>query len=46
MAAAPDFQSLIYATEGHAQAGGHAVIATAVEDALLSQPAFARCTQR
>jgi hypothetical protein len=46
LGAAPDFQSLFYTIEGHANAGGHAVIASDVEQALLSEPAFARCTQR
>jgi hypothetical protein len=45
LAAAPDFQSLFYTIEGHANAGGHAVIAADVEQALLSEPAFARCTR-
>jgi hypothetical protein len=46
MASVPDFQSLFYATEGHAQAGGHAAMATVVENALLAEPAFRRCTQQ
>ena len=46
LGAAPDFQSLFYTIEGHANAGGHAVIASDVEQALLAEPAFARCTQR
>ena len=33
-AAAPDFQSLFYLTDGHPQAGGHAVLAGVVEQAL------------
>jgi hypothetical protein len=46
MASAPDFQSLFYSTEGHARAGGHAVTATVVENALLAEPAFRRCSQQ
>jgi hypothetical protein len=46
LGAAQDFQSLFYTIEGHAAAGGHAVIASDVEQALLSESAFARCTRR
>jgi hypothetical protein len=44
-AAAPDFQSLFYLTDGHARDGGHAALAAVVEEALLSEPAFANCRQ-
>jgi GDSL-like Lipase/Acylhydrolase family len=43
---AADFRSLYYLTDGHPNAGGHAVLANVVEHALLSQPAFARCAER
>jgi hypothetical protein len=43
---APDFRSLFYLTDGHPREGGHRVLATLVEQALLSQPAFARCNAR
>jgi hypothetical protein len=42
-AAAPDFQSLFYLTDGHPRAGGHAALADVVENSLLAEPAFARC---
>lgn len=45
-ATAPDFQSLFYLTDGHPQAGGHAALASVVEQALLTQPAFARCVRK
>ena len=44
--AAPDFQQLFYLTDGHPQAGGHAALAGVVEQALLSEPAFAGCASR
>jgi lysophospholipase L1-like esterase len=43
---AADFRSLYYLTDGHPNAAGHAVLANVVEQALLSQPAFARCAAR
>jgi len=43
---AADFRSLYYLTDGHPNAGGHAVLANVVQQALLSQPAFARCAAR
>jgi hypothetical protein len=42
-AAAPDFQSLFYLTDGHPREGGHAALASVVEQALLTEPAFAAC---
>jgi hypothetical protein len=42
---APDFQSLYYVTDGHPRAAGHALLAAAVQQALLSEPAFGRCTR-
>jgi hypothetical protein len=45
-AAAPDFQSLFYLTDGHPQAGGHAALAGVVEQGVLSTPAFAECTRK
>lgn len=45
-AAAPDFQSLFYLTDGHPQAGGHAALAGDVDQALLSIPAFAGCARK
>ena len=45
-AAAPDFQSLFYLTDGHPREGGHAALAGVVDQALLSEPAFARCSPR
>jgi hypothetical protein len=42
-AAAPDFQSLFYLTDGHLREGGHAAIGKVVTDALLAEPAFAAC---
>ena len=44
-ASAPDFQSLFYLTDGHPQAGGHAALATVIEQALLSEAAFAGCSR-
>jgi len=44
-ASAPDFQSLYYLTDGHLRQGGHAALAAVVEKALLSEPAYARCSQ-
>jgi hypothetical protein len=44
-AAAPDFQSLFYLTDGHPKPGGHAALARVVEQALLTEPAFNRCKQ-
>lgn len=44
-AAAPDFQSLFYLTDGHPQAGGHAVLANVMEQALLAEPMFATCAR-
>jgi hypothetical protein len=44
-AAAPDFQSLYYVTDGHPKQAGHAALAGVVEQALLSEPAFAGCTR-
>ncbi len=35
-ATAPDFQSLFYLTDGHPQDGGHAALASVVEQGLLS----------
>jgi hypothetical protein len=45
-ASAPDFRSLFYLTDGHPQAAGHAALAGVVEQSLLSEPAFARCSAR
>lgn len=42
-AAAPDFQSLYYLTDGHPREGGHAAIAQALVPALRALPEFARC---
>jgi hypothetical protein len=42
-AAAPLFRSLFYLTDGHPKEGGHAALAGAVEQGLLSEPAFAAC---
>jgi hypothetical protein len=42
-AAAPDFQALFYLTDGHPRQGGHAAIAEAVEQGVLSVPAFTAC---
>ena len=42
-AAAPDFEALFYLTDGHPREGGHAAIAEAVEQGVLSLPAFAAC---
>ncbi len=44
-AEAPDFRSLYFVTDGHPRPAGHAVLAAAVEQALLLEPAFARCTR-
>jgi hypothetical protein len=44
-AEAPDFQSLYYVTDGHPRPPGHAVLATVVQQALLSEPTFARCSR-
>ncbi len=44
-ASAPDFQSLFYLTDGHPRQGGHAALATVVEQALLAEPTFAHCTE-
>ncbi len=43
---APDFGSLFYLTDGHPQAGGHAALADAVDQAFLTEPAFAGCSSR
>jgi hypothetical protein len=40
---APDFYSLYYLTEGHLRDGGHAALASVVEQGLLAERAFARC---
>jgi hypothetical protein len=45
-AAAPNVRSLFYLTDGHPTAGGHAVLAEVIEQALLSEPAFAACSMR
>ena len=45
-AAAPDFQSLFYLTDGHPKDGGHAALAVVMQQALLSEPAFAVCTRK
>nr|WP_294501296.1 hypothetical protein [uncultured Rhodopila sp.] len=42
-AAAPDFQSLFYLTDGHPRDGGHAALAGVVEQGLLAEPSFSRC---
>jgi hypothetical protein len=44
-AEAPPFQSLYYVTDGHPRPVGHAVLAAVVQQALLPEPAFARCTR-
>jgi hypothetical protein len=44
-AAALDFQSLFYLTDGHPQAGGHAALAGVVTRALLLEPTLSRCTR-
>jgi hypothetical protein len=44
-AAAPDFQSLFYLTDGHPREGGHAALAGAIDTALRREPAFAACTR-
>jgi hypothetical protein len=43
-AKAADFGALYYLTDGHPRGGGHAALASVVEQALLAQPAFARCS--
>ena len=43
-ASAPDFESLYYLTDGHPRADGHAAVAGVVEQALLTEPAFAACS--
>ncbi len=43
-ASAPDFDNLFYMTDGHPREGGHAAIASVVEQALLTEPAFAACS--
>jgi hypothetical protein len=42
-ATAPDFQTVFYLTDGHPREGGHAALATVIEQALLAQPVFAAC---
>lgn len=42
-AAAPDFESLFYLTDGHPREGGHAALASAVVEGLLSEPPFSEC---
>lgn len=44
--AAADFDSLYYLTDGHPKAGGHAALATALEQSLAGQPAFANCRDK
>ncbi len=41
-----DFQNLFYVVDGHPRAEGHAAIANVVEQALLAEPAFAKCATR
>lgn len=43
---ASDFDTLFYLTDGHPREGGHAALASVVTQALLAQPAFARCTRQ
>ncbi len=42
-ASVPDFGTLYFVADGHPRPAAHAALAGVVEQALLSEPAFARC---